>query len=503
MSAAAGARPNILVLLTDEEREPIWVPDGFTLPARERLDARGLRISGHHIHAQPCTPSRSTMVTGRHVADTAMADNINFGWQDAMRPPTEGGLPTWATMLAEAGYRSAWLGKWHLGNADRRAGLTRFGFDDWSAPDVHGVPWAGHLHDRLTARHAERWLARHAAATDQPWLLVVSFVNPHDIWLYPRFRNPGLPRIDAPLPATLHDDLADKPEVHRRWREVCDLTSGTVRDQRQWQQIADAYLGLQLEVDAHLGRVLDALDRSGVAASTVVVRTSDHGDMAGAHGLRQKGPFVYREAVNVPLTIAWPGRTDDGATSAALTAAVDLAPTLCAIGGLDAHEVTERWGLPGRSLLPLLDDPAATVRDEVLFTADAASSMGPQGPMRGFLRGCTDGRWKVARYFEPGAQHAPLADQDLELYDLDADPFEARNLAADPAHAADLAAALARLEALIARELGDDDVVPRAPDGVSPGLRLLFAALGAMERRHRPLAATPAPSPEVVHADAS
>jgi|GEM_PF-74939 len=484
--------PNILVVLTDEERERVWTPEGFRLPARDGLAARGLRGTQHHIHAQPCTPSRSTIVTGRHVAHTGMGDNINFAWQRDLRPASEGGLATWGTMLRTAGYRTSWLGKWHLGGVDRGRGLSQYGFDDWVGPDVHGVPLAGRIHDRSTAQHAVRWLD--AAPTDRPWLLVVSFVNPHDIWLEPRFRDPRIPKVRAPLPDTLDDDLSDKPSVHRRWSEVCDMIAGRVRTLAQWQRIADHYLGLQLEVDGHVGAVLEALERRGAVEDTVVVCTSDHGDMAGAHGLRQKGPFIYREAVNVPLTIAWPGRTDPGRTTSSLTAAIDLAPTLCEVAGLDAEESRARWSLPGRSLVPLLDDPSVTVRDEVLFTADAHSSMGPDGLLPGFLRGCTNGRWKFARYFEPGAQHAPLAEQEIELYDLVADPCERHNLARRPGYGPVMAERAASLDRLIAAEVGEDRFVPDSPTGVPRPVRALQRANAVIDRLR------PMPSPALVAA---
>ncbi len=468
--------PNILVIMTDEERERIWFPETVRLPHRERLAARGTTFPNHHTHSTPCTPSRSTMLTGRHTDVTGMADNINFSWQDAMRTD----LPTWATMLRTAGYDCAYKGKWHLGNVDRSHGMRRFGFDDWEAPDVHGTPYIGGAKDRMTARRAARWLTERPGpgrpGGDRPWLLVASFVNPHDIWLYPRFRRLRETDHGADPPESFGDDLRGKPATHERWKATCDMTAGRVRSEAQWRMIANAYVDLQIEVDDHIGTVLDALDASGAAADTVVVFTSDHGDMAGAHGLRQKGPFVYRECVNVPLTVAWPGRSIAGSVATGLSAHADLAPTLCAIAGIPGDEAAERWSLPGVSLVPVIDDPTARVRDEVLFTSDAFSSLGPEGPHRGFLRGRTDGRHKVARYFARGEQHAPRDQQDLELYDLGADPFEMTNLAGDPMHRGLLHEQLDRLDSLVARELGDDDLVREEP-------RTRLRHLAALNRR--------------------
>lgn len=459
-------RPNILLLITDEERERVWFPDQVRFANRERLAARGMRFTNHHVHTFPCTPSRATILTGRHAASTGMFDNINFNWQQPLDP----GIPTLGHLMSAAGYTCGYLGKWHLGGESRRDGLRPYGFQDWKAPDAHGTPYLGHFIDGRTAGHAARWITEHADRG--PWLLVCSFVNPHDIMLYPRFRKARVTDHGAQLPPNFRDDLSTKPLTQRYWKVTCDVTGGVVRDEKAWRRLINAYIDLNLEVDRHIGTVLDALAASGAESNTVVVATSDHGDLAGAHGLRQKAANLYRENAQVPLTMAWPGTIPAGATSDRLTGAVDLLPTLLAVAGASGGP------LPGRDLSPLWSDPTHTVRDGVLVTSDAFSSMGPAGPHRGFLRGIITESHKYGRYFLPGEQHRGRAGADLELYDRAADPAEMCSLTFGGG--SDVGPVVddldRRLDALIAEEIGADDVNLPPP-------RTRLATLGRLWRR--------------------
>ncbi len=470
-----GARPNILVILTDEERERCWWPASVRLPARERLARRGVRFTEHHVHSMPCSPSRSTIVTGQHAHRTGVLDNVDFPWQSSM----DDDVATFGTLLRDAGYETAWHGKWHLSRRseleadDGAPSLERHGFSGWTGPDVHGSPFAGHRRDGRFAEQAARWLRARSYRT-RPWCCVVSFVNPHDIMLYPRFRKLRVDDWGVDLPANAADSLADKPRVQRRWRAVCDGLAGRVRSDERWRMIANAYIDLHVEVDRHIGTVLDALAASGAEDETFVIFTSDHGDMAGAHGLRQKGAFVYRETVNVPLTIAGPGIAAPGTTCGELTAAIDLVPTLCGLAGAPVPS-----DLPGRDLTPLVlapppsgaQRPRARPGSAVLFVHDAHSSIGPQGPTRGFGRGLYDGRWKYARWFVPGAQEAAPDACDLELYDTYEDPHEMRNLAYTAAGAAQVADFESRVRALVQQQIGADSVWPdrgrRGPLGLT------------------------------------
>jgi arylsulfatase len=224
-----------------------------------------------------------------------------------------------------------------------------------------------------------------------------------------------------------------------------------------------------------------------------VVFTSDHGELAGAHGLRGKGPFAYEEAIHLPLHVVHPD-VRGGQECGALTGHVDLVPTLLAMAGVDEPGDVAGRPLAGKSFLPLLHDPGTAplhaVRDAVLFTysglalndaglwarvADArASGQRPAAALlkagyvpdlkkRGSLRTVFDGRYKLTRYFSPLDHNHPrtieqlFAWNDVELFDLEQDPSETTNLAIDPAHRDLVAAMGAKLERAIQAEIGDDD----------------------------------------------
>src|SRR6185437_10530345 len=144
--------------------------------------------------------------------------------------------------------------------------------------------------------------------------------------------------------------------------------------------------------DVSLGTVMQALDDSGAYDDTIVIVTSDHGDMCGSHGLRSKGPFVYEEIMHVPCTVKVPGVTTAGAQSSALGTHVDLASTIVSLGGVDP---TAQPSLKGVDLSPVLSDPSASVRDHVLFAHDTAHT-NRINHTRYAIRGFFDGQTKYA-----------------------------------------------------------------------------------------------------------
>lgn len=517
-------RPNILLITTDQERYRLPTSAGFALPQRERLMAQGLTFRNHHATTAPCTPSRSVMYTGQHVPHTHMFDNLDFPYVDSMSDKLE----TLGTMMRAAGYYTAYKGKWHLsgglaGSDDGKPkpaladALERFGFSDFSTlGDDHGKPWGGHTLDAGTATDVGGWLATRGrdVAKQQPWLMVASFINPHDIMFIDSdgagavqetrgpFKIRAAPATELyakdwqpELPASFADDLSTKPVAQRDYQTLMNLAVGTMPLDREdmWRANLNYYLNCLREVDLQIGVVLDALERSGMAANTIVVFTSDHGEMGGAHGLRQKGPLVYQENVNVPLVIRHPDAIG-GTTTDALSSAVDLVPTLLALAGV--NQTLRRAEFPelvGYDVSDLIAHPAGKgPRGDrgLLFTYDALNSVDvgfwvhiaglmeqrvfhgkfinllhlrPDLRKRGFIRGVFDGRYKLARYFAPTDYNRPqtfeslLAANDVELYDVATDPHEMTNLARDPLSAKQLLTALnTKLENLIASEIGDD-----------------------------------------------
>lgn len=512
VGAQGGSRPNILLICTDEERYRLPRPAGFALPARERIHERGVSFDRYYVASAQCSSSRSVIYTGRHMPVTEIYDN------DAMPyiRPLDPALGTIGTMLREAGYYCTYQGKWHLSKAykdpaDPRPttdALEPYGFSEFNAwGDLDGGAWAGLKIDPVIAGQAVAWLRNRApvVAADQPWFMAVNFVNPHDIMSYdyggrrlvappPNLAEAMVvrPPADIPVyrkawdvdvPASAGDDLSGAAPAVREYAAAMETMFGPVPDADAWRRGMSFYLNCTRDVDRSIELVLDALEASGQADRTVVVFTSDHGEMAGSHGLRQKGNLVYDENFHVPLVVSHPD-VAGGGTSDALASAVDLAPTLLEMAGLDGATVAQRFpGLHGRSLVPALE--GAAVRDGVLTAVEIVTTLDdgywrefgtPDGPARmqagqlrpdwtkrGFLRGYTDGRYTFGRYFSPLEPNRPrnveqlVGANDVVLYDRDSDPHEMVNLAYEPEHQDTVATLLGRLESLIDAEIGPDE----------------------------------------------
>jgi arylsulfatase A-like enzyme len=505
------SRPNILLIVTDEERQRIPRPDGFALPARERLAARAVSFDNNYAASAMCSSSRSVLYTGRHVVHTEIYDNDNMPYIRPLDPA----LGTIGTMLGSQGYYCTYQGKWHLSNAyadpanprSTTRDLEPYGFCEWNDwGDIDGGAWAGLRVDPVIAGQAVKWLRQRAGAVaaEQPWFMAVNFVNPHDIM---SFDYGGVAQVQLPpalahavvtkrpadiplyraqwdveLPASLHDDLGGAAPAVREYAAVTDVAFGAVAGDDAWRAGMNFYLNCLRDVDRSVDLVLDALDASGQAERTVVIFTADHGDLVGSHGLRQKGALVYDENFHVPLLVAHPDFAG-GTRTAALTSGVDLAPTVLNIAGTDAATVaTEFPALRGRSLLPAL--AGAATREGVLTAVENVANLDaafwrhfgdadvaqritsgdlrPDWEKRGFLRGYTDERYSFGRYFSPLEPNRPrtverlLAGNDVVLYDRETDPEEITNLAADPAKRELVATLSGKLEALIDVEIGED-----------------------------------------------
>lgn len=473
---------NILLIVSDQERQRDWMPAGVDLPGRQRLLDEGLEFTRYYTHSSPCSPSRASLFTGRYVPQHGVPENVIH---PAVHAELDPAIPTLGSTIRDLGYDTSYLGKWHLSHAVE-PDMEAYGFSDWSGNDRHFMGWAGTgmAFDPVIADQAVDWLSS-AGSRTKPWFLTVALVNPHDVMWFPidqpdyqaqhpdevasaeallgsvRWKDgklvpPYEPEFDewfGDLPANFDDDLFTKPEVQRTWlHEQQNWLYGHLprSDKRSWLRHLDYYVDLHRQGDANLSRVLDALERSGQADRTIVVFTSDHGDMCGSHGLRSKGPFVYEEVMRIPLYVKVPGVTRPGTSTDALASHVDLATTLPLLAGGTTDDVA---GYSGTDLRSVLADPTAAGRDYLLFAQDSAWYERCI-PTRYAIRGIFDGRHKYARYYGVGGSTTPFGqrwpepklydvdadfeDHDHEWYDLHEDPHELVNLANDPGRRAEL-----------------------------------------------------------------
>jgi arylsulfatase len=304
---------------------------------------------------------------------------------------------------------------------------------------------------------------------------------------------------DQPIAPTLREamDAPGRPRAHGEFLKVWDHVLGHIPlEEERWRRFNDFYINSIRTMDLQLANVLRELDVLGLAERTIVVFTADHGEMAGAHGLRGKGPFAYEENIHIPLMVRHPD-VPGGQSCRPLSSHIDIVPTLLAMAGVSDSNKGEFAGreLPGKSLMPILGKPASAdinaAREAVFFmysglqTNDAgllavagealASGKNPRESMeksgfkpdmkkRGSVRTVFDGRYKFSRYFSPVDRNKPdniddlYRANDVELFDLQTDKSETKNLASDREKNAELITAMSgKLESILKTEIGIDD----------------------------------------------
>ncbi len=434
--AETPAKPNVLLFIVDQMRQPRWFPEDARLPGLDRLKSRGMEFTSHFASAVPCSPSRACLMTGLHMDSNGVHDNMHEGLQ----PSLDARIPTLGQISRDAGYETPYFGKWHLSmkQEEEQFGLDAYGFD-LLMPFKNTFPFPGLINDDDVTRSACRWL-KQDSKNKRPWFMTLSLMNPHDICTYPRIDVPPIivPDVIDRLPDNWDDDLKGKPMCQSEYQKAYGVLAGDfdIYNEKAWRRYLDYYYYLTLDVDKLLGQTLDTLDKTGQTDNTIVIFTSDHGDMGGSHRLRSKGPCAYMENTNVPLVISWPGRIPGGKKSHALCQNVDIFPTLAGLTGVDAFSMYP--GLAGKDLGPVLSGPeGAEVTDHVLYSFTdnikiraLAEKMGrPTVTSPHNIRAIREKDWIYARYFDPAHE-----EQEYELYDLRNDPLEMKNLANDPGY---------------------------------------------------------------------
>jgi arylsulfatase A-like enzyme len=400
--------------------------------------------------------------------------------------------------------------------------IEGYGFRDFMGlGDLIDGPIGGYRFDNFATTSAATWMrttAHELKAKGQPWFMAVNLVNPHDVMYvnsdapgetvqgkaagYPIERPPQndlyFANWDVPLPATRHQplDTPGRPRAHREYQATQDILLGQWPDEdRRWRILQNYYFNCIRDCDRYLVRLLEDLKDNGLDDSTIVVFTADHGELGGAHQMRGKGANAYREQQHLPLMIVHPAYP--GGSTKAMSSQIDLAPTLLALTGKRSDAVASAGaGLPGRNLSTVLSAPQQAATDAVrpaalynynMFTYLDAEWFGPliklvvsNEPLgekieklvqmqpdfnnRGAIRSVFDGRYRFSRYFSPIHFNRPttyealIANNDLEVYDLQEDPEETHNLAQDGTAKGELITALnEKLNARIDEEVGDDN----------------------------------------------
>ncbi|MBV8198526.1 MAG: sulfatase-like hydrolase/transferase [Candidatus Eremiobacteraeota bacterium] len=522
--SAAKAPYNIIFIVVDQQTHRLLAESEYTLPATDAIASHGVTFANHYIASAMCTASRAAFFTGRPPQSTRVIDQMQYAFSPTLDPS----VPNIGSVLRDLGYKTAYFGKFELDKSilavqptvNYKRAIATYGFDEFSAGgDIGSAPRSGFENDPFIAGESVRWLRAASAEsrrTGQPFFMVASFVNPHDI-MFADANLPGqtpvqkaiapmaappLPRDPLydkhwsfELPASLQESL-DAPGMPRalsEYKEGWDGWSGAIPTDRKdmWTIFYNYYLNTIQDNQRNIQQIVDVLDDRDLWRDTVVVFTADHGEMAGAHGgLKGKGPFAYEENAHVPLIVAHPS-AKAGTTCSALTSHLDLLPTFVGLTGLpDAKRPQSVKELPGHDFSALLGDPesaaAHAVRPGVLYnylgvsTVDgeylrqimtcvlAGKSQPPIGKARldkrGLLSFVFDGRYKFARFHAPTGFNTPttleeiLANNDLQLFDLQSDPAEVHNLALEPQkHRETILRMNQLLNDLVAAEVGVND----------------------------------------------
>lgn len=431
-------RPDIVVVLVDDLR---WDELGCSghpfarTPNIDRVAREGMMFRNAFTTAPLCSPSRACLLTGQHVSRHGILDNTN-------RSERSHELQTFPMALRKSGYRTAYVGKWHMGNDDS----ARPGYDRWVSMEGQGTSFdpllnvdgerlghEGHTTDVLN-RYAADFVGA-ARADNQPLCLYLahkalhpelvqrddgSISDPGAARFLPAKRHEELYRDDAvPRRLNVLDDLVGKPALQRTIEGLPALSratgtsDATVRDRQR----------MLAAVDEGLGQIFSALEKVGRLDNSIVVLTSDHGYWYGEHGLSVERRLAYEEGIRIPLLVRYPKRIAAGQMHDAMALTIDLAPTMI--------EVAQAEALPGvtvdgRSLVPLFEGRTPADWRTAFRIEYNSDTVFPRVLNMGY-RAIRTARWKYIRYLD-------LDGMD-ELYDLRDDPYEMRNLIGDAEHA--------------------------------------------------------------------
>ncbi|BBM72565.1 sulfatase family protein [Rhodothermus marinus] len=415
---------NVVLILSDDHRYDFMsfmdqAPDFLETPGMDRMAREGAHLRNAFVTTSLCSPSRASILTGQYAHRHGVVDNTTPVPPDVRFFPQD---------LQAAGYRTAFIGKWHMGEADDH---PRPGFDYWVSFRGQGVYYnptlnvnglrvrrEGYITDLLTD-YAIEWL-RERAADGAPFFLYLSHKAVHAEF-EPAERYAGrYAGVAIPYPPTMantESNYRNKPHWVQAQRKSWHGVDYAYHGQFDFDTFYRRYAETLLALDESISRVLDFLEQSGLAENTLVIYMSDNGFLLGEHGLIDKRN-AYEESIRIPM-LAWaPGYIAPGAKIDALVRNIDIAPTILELTGVSTTILMD-----GRSFLGLLTDPQANEEDREFLYEYYWEYAFPHTPTTFALRG---DRFKYIFY------HGIWDIQ--ELYDLELDPLEQHNLIFVPAY---------------------------------------------------------------------
>ena len=464
LTQADDARPNVLFIISDDLNNSLGCY-GHPLvksPHIDRLAARGVRFDRAYCQYPLCGPSRNCLLTGLYPNSTGIHQNQQIFRQSI---PKQYSLPQ---AFRLDGYFAARIGKLYHYNVPKSVGTN--GHDDpgsWELelnpagcdrlieePDIFSLKknsFGGTLSwyasprgdmehtDGMLALDAE-WVLERCAREQRPFFLALGFYRPHTPYVAPEEYFEHYPVKDMPLVHGVDEEVEDLPkDALGSHKKEHDLLNDDLR-----QQAKQAYFASIEFMDAQVGYTLDALDRLGLADNTIVLFTSDHGYHLGEHGLWQK-MSLFEESARVPLIIAAPGVSQQGAASESPVGLVDVMPTLTELCSVPTQD-----NLQGQSLVPMLKDPSFEGRGWSLSQVMRGKGKDQKRTFGYTLR---TPQWRYTEWDE--------GKRGRELYNHDTDPLEQTNLADDPDQADLIAELSATLKEAITQTLPESGEVPK------------------------------------------
>jgi len=447
---------NVLVFLTDQQRAIQHFPPGWAnrnMPGLTRLQQHGLTFENAFTNACMCSPARSTFMSGYFPAQHGVKYTLESNMPAPQYPQVElaTSFKNPATVAAAAGYAPVYKGKFHCtkpanGSTFVPSDVNQYGFTRWDPQDAganqavseqgggiydndgrfmnsQGTPEAG-------TEGAIQYLST-TAAQSQPFFMVVSLVNPHDVLAYPKtYASGGYDSTwlqgEMQEPATVNEDLSTKPTVQKQFLRLFNA-SGPIPTSQMKRNYLNFYGNLMKSSDAYLMKILDTLASRGLLDNTLVIATADHGEMGTSHGgLRQKNFNFYEETTRVPLVYSNPRLFKQPQTSDALVSHVDFLPTLASLVDAPADARASWQGVDYSD--QILSRSPKPSQDYTVFTYDdfqSGQSRGPYPAPPNHIVSIREQRYKLARYYDVDGN---VPDQ-WEMYDLKIDPLERSNLA--------------------------------------------------------------------------